>query len=200
MTCLFFYGILDIMKQLLVSLGCCIILAGLTGCQSPTALPPDIAGTWRAEDAPWNIVLSPQGKVASAVIPLGGVEVEPGQTTEIYGQKGEPGIFECGDFEVYYDTENHELSVSIKIKHIYIDMGGILEGTCDYLIAGGFSEDGKIWYADVFTALDLTVSAPDPNATTEEPAFRQIGVLKSSFDDGREQLTFTKAENSGSEK
>jgi hypothetical protein len=188
------------MKQLLVLLGCCIILTVFVGCQGPAALPPGIAGTWRAEEAPWRIVLSPEGKVTSAVIPLGAFEIEPGQTTEIQGRKGEPGIFEAGNFEADYDPENRELSVSIKIKHIYLDMNDILEGTCDYFIAGSFSEDGKVWYADVFTALDLTVLRPEPNATTEEPAFRQIGVLKSSFDDGPEQVTFIKTEDNGNKK
>jgi len=51
------------MKRLLVLLGCCTILAGLVGCQGPTALPPDIAGTWKADNSSWKIVLSPEGKV-----------------------------------------------------------------------------------------------------------------------------------------
>jgi hypothetical protein len=200
LTCLFFYCILAVMKQLLVLLGCCTILTVSVGCQGPAVLPPDIAGTWRAKESPWKIVLSPQGKVTSAVIPLGAVEVRPNRTSRIQGQKGEPGIFEAGDFEVYYDAEIRELLVSIEIKHVYLDMGRILEGTCGYFITGNVSENGEAWYADVFTSWDLAVLGLDPNSTAEEPTFKQIGVLRYDPCDGPLQFIFAKAENSSSKK
>lgn len=197
------------MKQLIIFAGCCIILTSFAGCRGkseklpeagPTALPPHIAGTWKADGSPWKIVLSPQGEVTSAVIPLGEAEVKPNQTTEIQGRKEEPGIFEAGDFEAYYDPENRELLVSIEIKRVYVEMGSILEGTCEYFVTGNVSENGKVWHADVFTSLDLTAFAPDPNSTAEKPAFRQIGVLQGDPSDGSEQFIFTKVENSGNKK
>ncbi len=200
------------MKRLIVLFGCVFLLFG--SCQEPGRnksgagviikgggeFPQFLAGRWKGDKHGWEFVFEPDGTISSVVISLGGVESRPNQTTRVQGRKGEPGIFEAGDFEVYYDSEYRELSVNIKIKRVYIDMGSIVEGTCEYFIIGDISEDEKIWQSDVFTLLDLVVLAPDPNRTTGEPELKEIGDLRSDFSEGAERVIFTKVENSGNNK
>ena len=58
----------------LLPVACCLI----TGCQ-PANVRNDnidygpIAGTWKAEKGPWQVVISDEGKVVSAIHPLGEV-------------------------------------------------------------------------------------------------------------------------------
>jgi hypothetical protein len=204
------------MKQSIILAGCCIILTGLAGCQEQsgklfeggrTVLPPDIAGTWIARGSPWKIVLSPQGKVTSAVIPLGEVEVKPNQTTKVPGPKGEPGFYEAGNFTVDYNPQGRELAVNIKIKQFYLERvlewNVISKGSWEYFIVGDVLEDGKTWQADVFNSLDIAVLAPDPNQITDKSKFKETARLRINLgDEEGENLIFTKVPdgNAGSNK
>jgi hypothetical protein len=204
----------DVMKRLLLLLLCGLCVVLLISCQGAgrsksgfgtpikddREFPEFLAGTWKAKDSPWKIVLAADGTVSSAVIPMGEVEVRPNQTTKVEGWRGEPGIFEAGDFVAQYGPKNRELVVTIEMKRIYAEMGGILDGTCKYYLIGGLSEDGEIWNADVFNLLDAVVLAPEPNSAEGKPAFKKTGVLRSELDDGSERLIFTKVESNGGKK
>ncbi len=195
------------MKRLVALVGC-VVLFALTGCQERGhdeekaveviiegggEFPQSLVGRWKNEKRGWEIVFEPNGAIPSVIIPLALVEVRPGQITTVHGRKGEPGIFEGGGFEVYFDPQSRELSVYIKMERIYMDMGRILEGPVDYFIVGNVSEDGKTWGADVFTSIDLAILTPDPNHREDRSKFKKTGELRSEFGDGGEEhLIFTK--------
>ncbi|MCJ7778147.1 MAG: hypothetical protein MUP16_07535 [Sedimentisphaerales bacterium] len=203
------------MKQLLFLLGCAVLLSALAGCQSPTGnnsgvevfvkdggeFPQFLVGRWEANKKNdlnyWRIVFEPNGAISSVVIPLGEVEVRPNQTTEAQGPKGEPGFFEAGNFQVYYNPQSREFSVNIKIKQFYLERvlewNVILKGSWEYFIVGDVSEDGKTWAGDVFSSPDITVLEPDPNSTEDKSKFKETAKLRIDFgDEGEEHLIFTK--------
>jgi len=159
------------MKRLLILLGCCTILTGLVGCQGPTVLPPDIAGTWRAKEAPWEIVLSPQGKVTSAVIPLGVVEVRPNQTTEVEMKDGSISTYKAGDCIVEYTPETRELFVSVEMEEFHIRfLDNRIDGNSIDRFIGPVSEDGGVWTADWINVFDYGPRFPwDENDIFPEP-------------------------------
>lgn len=211
------------MKQLSILLVCGLFaLAQLSGCQSHSRdasgvapapprsrvgvivegggeFPEFLVGTWRTEGkSGWEFSFEPDGTISSVVIALGRVRIRPNQKTEVQGRKGEPGIYEAGDCEAYYDPASRDLSVVIKMKRIYAEIaGGIIDGTCEYYIGGSVSEDGENWDADVVVLLDLSVQLPDPNSTKEEPTFKQVGFLRTTPDEGSKQrFVFTKVKDS----
>jgi hypothetical protein len=192
------------MKRLIVLFGCVFLLLG--GCQElgrnnsgvevfvkdGGEFPSSLAGRWKARND-WQLVFEPNGIISSAIVPITVVEIRPNQTTRVQGRKGEPGYFEAGNFTVYYNPEDRELSVDIKIKQVYLEMGGILKGPWEYLVIGNILEDGKTWQADVFTSLDLAVLAPDPNhRIAGKPKYKYIGPLRADFGQEVESLIFTK--------
>ena len=84
------------------------------------------------------------------------------------------------------------------MKRVYMDMGSIVDGTCGYFLVGDFSEDGKIWYAEVFTELDLAVLTPDPNSPKDKPVFKETGAFRQDLSEEPSQdVIFTKVEGSG---
>jgi hypothetical protein len=202
-----------LMKRLSCISFCFVLIVSiLTSCQEPTdskihtdgaiqsskQFPGFVTGTWKGNDWGWEIVLAPDGTVISAVIALGQVRIKPNQTTEVQGRKGEPGIFEAGDCEVEYDIESREMSVSIEMKRVYMDMGSIVDGTCRYFLVGGFSEDRKIWYTEIFTELDLAVLTPDPNSPKDKPVLKETGAFRQGLSEEPPQdVIFTKVEGSG---
>jgi hypothetical protein len=198
------------MKQLLFLLGCAVLLSALAGCQSPAAnnggeFPRFLAGTWKADNQGWQIVLEPDGTISSAVIPLSLVEVRPNRKTGVPGPKGEPSFFEAGDFDVYYNQQGRELAVNIKIKQfcLYLVDGGIVKGSWEYLITGNTLEDGKTWTGDVFSSPDIAVLVPDPNHIADESKFKEAAKLRIDLgEEEEEHLIFTKVPdvNSGSNK
>jgi len=164
-----------IMKQLLVSLGCCIILAGLAGCQGPTVLPPDIAGTWKADNSPWKIVLSPDGTVVSAVIPLGAVEVRPNQTTEVEMKDGEFSTYKAGDCIVEYTPATRELFVSVEVEEIHIRfLDNRIDGNSIDRFIGPVSEDGRVWTADWISVFDYGPRFPQGPVYAQPLTFERI--------------------------
>ena len=135
----------------------------VTGCQKPVeesplgiaVLPPDIAGTWKAQFSPWKIVLSPDGTVSSAVIPMGEVEIKPNQTARVEMKDGSYSTFEAGDCIVEYKAATRELFVSVEMKSInvvYLD--NVIDGKSIDRFVGLVSEDGKVWTADWITVSD----------------------------------------------
>ena len=200
------------MKQRFYILSCLVlILSVLTGCQESAdtnnatemvikddqQFPKFVSGRWKGDKWGWEIVFGPENTLSSAVIPLGQVKIRPYQATEVQGRGGQPGIFEAGDCEVNYDPQSHEVSVSIEMKRVYMDMGSIIDGSCAYFLIGDFSEDGKIWYANVFTKLDLNVLTPDPNSSKDKPVFEKTGHFWQDFsDESPEEVIFTKTDNS----
>jgi len=145
------------------------------GCQ----LPPDIAGTWKAQDSPWKIVLSPDGTVSSAVIPMGEVEIKPNQTTRLEMKDGSFSTFKAGDCVVEYTPDTRELFVSVEMEKIHIKFfDNVIDGNSSDRFVGPVSEDGKFWMADWITIFDYGPRFPqEPNDISATPlVFEKIEV------------------------
>ena len=148
----------------------------VVGCQTPAKqtvadraiLPPDIVGTWKAQDSPWKIVLSPDGAVSSAVIPMGEIEIKPNQTTKAEMKDGSVSTFKAGDCVVEYTPIMRELFVSIEMEKVYVKfLDNVIAGNSIDRFIGPVSEDGKLWKADWITVYDYGPRFPqDPNDIT----------------------------------
>lgn len=136
-----------------------------------TPLPPDIAGTWKARENVWKIVLSPDGTVSSAVIPMGEVEVKPNKTTRAEMKDGQFSTFRAGDCIVEYSPDTRELFVSVEMKKIHVVYAdNVVDGSSLDRFAGPVSEDGKVWTADWINVFDYGPRFPqDPNDIYAEP-------------------------------
>ena len=149
------------------------------GCQKPsspppvvkTSLPPDIAGTWKARENVWKIVLSPDGTVSSALIPMGEVEVKPNKTTRAEMEDGQFSTFRAGDCIVEYSPDTRELFVSVEMKKIHVVYAdNVVDGNSLDRFIGPVSEDGKVWTADWINVFDYGPRFPqDPNDIYAEP-------------------------------
>jgi len=152
----------QVMKQLVMLAECAIILLGFGGCQGRAVkssgtkvIPPDIAGTWKAKNSPWKIVLSPDGTVSSAVIPMGEVELKPNQTTRMGMKDGQFSTYKAGDFDVEYIPAARELFVSIELEDMHIVyLDNVIDGNSIDRFIGTVSEDGKVWVADWINIFD----------------------------------------------
>jgi len=162
------------MKQLLLLLFCGLYVVLLSGCQGPqestsedqkTALPPEIAGTWKARESSWKIVLNPDGTVYSAVIPMGTVEVKPNQVTKVEMKDGQFSTYKAGDCGVEYAPETRELYVCIEMDEIHIVfLDESIDGNSLDRFVGPVSEDGKVWTADHIAIFNYGPRFPqDPN-------------------------------------
>jgi hypothetical protein len=152
---------------------CVVISLAFFGCQGRSVLPPDIAGTWKTQNpsSPWEIVLSPDGKVASAVIPMGRVEIRPNQTTKVELRGGGISTYKVGDCTVDYTAETRELSVSVDVQEFrVVIMDNRLDGNIKYYLIGEVSKDGKIWEPDFTEVFGFgTRPAKDPNDLSATP-------------------------------
>ena len=158
---------------------CLFILAWIfwtgLGCQTvtkkssagKTTLPTDIVGAWKAQDSPWKIVLSTDGTVSSAVIPMGVVEVRPNQTTKIEMKDGSYSTFRAGDCAVEYIPTTRELFVSVQMDEIHVVfLDNVIDGNSIDRFIGPVSKDGKVWTADWITVFDYGPRFPqDANDT-----------------------------------
>ncbi|MHC4184897.1 MAG: hypothetical protein ACYSR4_03055, partial [Planctomycetota bacterium] len=127
--------------------------------------PQSLVGTWKANKSSWELVFDADGGFSSVVIPLGQVRLQPNEKVEVRGRKGEPGLFQAGDFEGHYDPRTREISAIIEVKRIFAEIaGGVLDGSCEYFIAGNVAKNNKTIDAYIHTKLDLPAMLPDPNS------------------------------------
>ena len=134
-------------------------------------LPPDIVGTWKAQDSPWKIVLSSDGTVSSAVIPMGEVEIKPNQTTKVKMKDGSFSTFKAGDCVVEYTPDTRELFVSVEMEQIHVRfLDNVIDGNSIDRFVGPVSEDGKFWMADWIAVFDYGPRFPqEPNDISAKP-------------------------------
>jgi hypothetical protein len=156
-----------------------------TSVKQPSArkaiLPPDIAGTWKAKDSPWKIVLSPDGTVSSAVIPMGEVEIKPNQTTKAEMKDGSISTFTAGDCFVEYTPQTKELYVCIEMEKIDIKfLDNAISGNSTDRFVGTVSQDGKTWRADWINVFDYGSQFPqDPNDIFATPlVFEKVKYIQ----------------------
>ena len=185
------------MKQLLVLFGCCVILSGLAGCQNANRgveviiegggeFPEFLVGRWKADKHGWEFVFEPDGAISSAVISLGRVRIRPGEITTVPMKMGGKGVFEPGEWMVYYAPAGRELTVKISLKNFYMELGeDVLEGKSTDIFAGPISQDGKVWLADWTSFPDYTAH------TAKYPNFKMSGDPNQGVTDS---LIFEKVE------
>lgn len=186
------------MKRLFVIVFCVIVFALImAGCQlqSDQSLSTDeksgadvfiegggqfpqfLVGTWKAETRPWKIVLSSDGTVSSAIIPMGKVEVRPNQTTKVEMKDGQYSTYKAGDFEVTYNPADKELFVSIEILEYHIIyLHNVIDGNSIDRFVGEVTEDGEYWMADWIGIFDYGPRFPqDQNDISVVPlVFKKI--------------------------
>ena len=168
------------MRNVISILVCSFLtLVFLTGCNGPASsnvFPPSVAGTWQAEGSVWKIVLSKDGKVESALMPLGEVEVRPNQTTTFEMRDGSMSHMTAGDCLAEYKPAKRELMVSIEVKDFYISFpGDALTGNTLDIFRGPVSRDGKTWNAEQITVFDYGPRFPQAE---NEPNFPKPIVFR----------------------
>lgn len=169
-------------KVITMKLRTAIILAlvwiGLLTCGCPRSpkpqvmLPPDIVGTWKARGNTWQIVLSPDGTVASAVIDMGAVAIRPNKTTKVEMKDGQFSIYKAGDCSVEYNPDERELFVSIEMENIHVVfLENVIDGNSTDRFMGSVSQDGKEWTVEWIKVYDYGPRFPsgDPNEQYARP-------------------------------
>ena len=173
------------MKQTLVLAGCAIFLLGLAGCQNANRavkvivegdgqFPEFLTGTWKADKHGWEFVFEPDGRISSAVVSLGRVRIKPGRVTTVPMKKGGKGVYEPGEWMVYYAPISRELTVKISLKNFYMESGrAVVEGESTVIFVGPVSENGKVWYADCTSLPEYVVhTAKHPHfEMSEDPNY-----------------------------
>ena len=167
------------MKRLLVLCVCVLSISYLSGChkgnstvkpvpKEKSSFPPFLAGTWitsSPETPGWQIVLTPEGTVSSAITSYMGTEIRPNQTTKVELQYGGFSTFTAGDCPVGYDPVTRELSVVIYIEKFHTKFEDIVEdGYMKNIFSGKVSDDGKSWVPDWIELFDYGPGLQqDPN-------------------------------------
>lgn len=167
------------MKQLVVLLGCGILLSLPGGCQEGNKadsiidvivvgggkFPAFLVGRWTPDNAGWEFVFEPDGTISSAIIDNGMVRVNPDERiTKIPLIDGGVGTYELGEWMVQYTPENRELAVEIVVDHFHMDMLSYgLKGNSTDLFVGPVLEDAQTWSAEWFSFPKIITLTPDPH-------------------------------------
>ena len=122
----------------------------LYGCASTPlrnpALPQEVAGTWKAEGEPWEITLTPDARVSSAVFRLGNVRISPNETIEVEMIDGQFSTYTAGQCPVTYDPETRELTVILTIDYFLARIGEqSVDGFAQDTFTGIVAPDAKTW-------------------------------------------------------
>jgi hypothetical protein len=148
------------MKALHGGVLCLLAIIASAGCRSPEtgsgdsvqviiegsrAWPASLVGRWKADQHGWEIVFDSAGRITSAVLSLGRVEVTPGHRTTVPTRGGQ-GVFEPGPWTVHYVSATSQLTVKLVMDHIRVEMAdNVLEGRSIDTFSGTVSESDGIW-------------------------------------------------------
>ena len=133
-----------------------------------------IAGTWKSDDGLWEITISKDGKIASALIPMCVKELKPNHTTEVEMIDGGKSYFETGDFTLSYDETNNYMEVMLEITNIDVRLGeNVVQGNTVYVYSGNLSNDSGGWDTQRTEVFDFGPRFPmnDPNNPDVTPVF-----------------------------
>lgn len=177
--------------------------AALSGCQRGSrgmevtldgkgGFPSELAGTWKTQDAKWEIAFLGDGSIREALIPLGGVRLRPGQTLrfDIPDWQGK-AEYVPGVWKVFYAEELRELTVYLEIKHLYNDVGNhAIEGNNTDILSGTLSADMRVWTADLQTMGKIdalmfegwTLVERRDFINFEEPMYRGTLIFQQAWD------------------
>jgi hypothetical protein len=183
------------MKLSMIVFGCVIVLLIFAGCHSDLPrkgvdviiegggeFPASLVGRWKALSGPanqWEIVFEPDGTISAAKVAMAMPDMKPGQTNIIPLKDGQQGTFKSGLWTVQYSPLTRELTVEIRFDLISLPMGGgLLEGKRTDIFFGQISDNGEIWYADLYSYPDFiayTDEGDKPIKAEEDAAF--IGTI-----------------------
>jgi hypothetical protein len=169
----------------------CLMLAG---CQAPKtdrdntqvvvegggAFPTSLAGRWQADRHGWEMVIEPDGRIASVVLSLGKVEVTGGAKTTVPTMGGGQGTFEPGKWTVYYEPAMKQLTVKITMNHVRVEMAGnVLEGKSTDTFSGPISGPDGIWQAhwSAFTQYKVRTDQGDETDLSTDPTYGETQAL-----------------------
>ena len=152
----------------------CIIGLALAGCRGPQKaektgvvvvgsdrFPASLAGRWVSDRQGWQIVFGADGRITSAVLSLGRVEVVPGVETTVPTRGGGQGVFAPGLWTVHYEADSKQLTVKLVMNHIRIEMGSYtLEGKSTDVFSGPISADDGVWQVQWTALTDYEVRRP----------------------------------------
>ena len=125
------------------------------------SFPRKLAGRWKAQSSPWEIVINRYGKVRSTIFPFGTVEIKPNQVTKVQMRDGSFSVYKAGDITVSYKPETREMFVSVEVPEIHIAyLKNRIDGKTIDKFIGKVSEDGKTWLADHIQKYDLGLRFP----------------------------------------
>ena len=156
------------------------------GCETPPpvrviieggqSFPAGLVGKWKEDKHGWELDFARDGKITSAVIPMGLVRVVPGKITHYKVAIGHgKGMVKPGQWEVQYSAQSRELAVEIDIDAFHQDLGTkAIGGNMTYIIDGPVSADGDEWHADWYMYGRYVAYLPEPNEfyNTQNPEFR----------------------------
>jgi hypothetical protein len=151
--------------------------------------PPSLAGTWQADQDGWIFVIGVDGRISSAVISFGRVEVKPGRITTTRALAGGNAIFEPGQWTVDFRPDTSELTIKITMRHIHVEAGeNIVDGRSTDTFIGRVNADQGFWPVQWTMFSHYTTHATDnpgreistdPDKGETKPLiFRKIDVRK----------------------
>lgn len=154
-----------------------IIASIIAGCQpgdkrtSQNIDYSKIAGTWKTEKGPWQVTISEDGKVTSAVIQLFEAELKPHHVTTIEMIDGSKSYLTTGDFILIYNGHDKELEVVLEISKIDVHYKDeYLKGNKKIVYSGPVSDDMNTWNAEMLQVFDYGPRFPvDPNVLDIRP-------------------------------
>jgi len=147
------------MKQLLIAMGCALILFGAAGCQNSrktggdsVRFPDSVVGVWevRSEDYQWGFKFECDGSISKMVhFLVGQLRLSEGGK---YMEGLDPNtyaVFMMGPCEADYDPEMRRLKVKVILDHYEMRLpDGVLSGRSEDYFDGIISETGKAWDAE----------------------------------------------------
>ena len=156
------------MKQLVVLVGCAVLLTGLAGCRSAgkevkvttaedNRFPQFLVGTWRAENEKWELTFSSDGSILTIRHPFVTVPIslaEGGAYEE--GREGAYSVYVMGPCTARYQPDESELKVKITIDYFQVVLPvGTAEGKMVEYLTGPVSEDRTTWTAEWVNYVEL---------------------------------------------
>jgi hypothetical protein len=108
--------------------------------------PPTLAGRWQADRDDWQFVIEPDGRISSAVISFGRVQVKPGQIATVPALNGGKGVFEPGQWVVHYAPDTGDLTIKIAMSHVHVETGqNIIDGRSTDIFVGKVAIEEGVW-------------------------------------------------------
>lgn len=178
--------------KLWYGLVCCLLLAG---CRSPKggvgadvqvvvegggAFPAALAGRWQADRHGWEFVFGTDGRITSAVLSLGRVEVTPGARTTVPTRGGGQGTFDPGTWLVHYEPATQQLTVKIVMDYVHIEMAGnVLEGRSIDTFSGPILAADGLWQVQwaAFTQYQVRTAQGDNADLSTDSTYGQTQSL-----------------------